>query len=145
MKGGAGADHIICGPGVDTLVYSSPSDSTGTQNGGSAGTGFDDISNMDFSADKFDLATTVTGISPKITSANISTVTFDTDMGNTLGAAQLAAGHAVLVTVTSGTLTGDVFLVVDGNGVAGYQPAGDYVFLLDHVQHVGSLSTANFI
>lgn len=145
IKGGTGADHLTGGGGSDTFVYSSLSESIGTQNGGSAGTGYDTLTAFDMLADKFDLPVTVTAIDATVNNATVSTVTFDTDMGNTLGAAQLGVQHAVLVNVTGGSLAGDTFLVVEGNGMAGYQSAGDFVFLLDHASHIASLSTGDFI
>ena len=60
-----------------------------------------------------------------------------------LASGQLGAGHAILVTVTGGTLAGDTLLIVDANGVAGYQAAGDYV--IDVTGIVGTLTVADFI
>lgn len=42
----------------------------------------------------------------------------------------LTAGHAVFFTPDSGSLAGQLFLVVDGNGTAGYQAGQDFVILL---------------
>jgi hypothetical protein len=59
-----------------------------------------------------------------------------------VGSGQLGAGHALIFTPASGTLAGDHFLIVDANGVAGYQAGQDFVFLLDHA--AGTLTTTNF-
>jgi hypothetical protein len=45
--------------------------------------------------------------------------------------------------VTGGTLSGHTFLLVDDNGVAGYQSSVDYV--IDVTGMSGSLTTADFI
>ena len=44
--------------------------------------------------------------------------------------AGLGAGRAALYAPDAGDLAGTVFLVVDANGVAGYQEGEDYVFAL---------------
>jgi hypothetical protein len=49
----------------------------------------------------------------------------------------------MLVNVTGGTLAGETLLVVDANGVAGYQAAADYV--IDVTGIVGALTVADFI
>ena len=42
----------------------------------------------------------------------------------------MGAGQAVLFAPTSGTLAGNVFLIADANGIAGYQADADFVFQL---------------
>ena len=69
-------------------------------------------------------------------------VSWGVDLANLLSG-QLAASHAILVNVTGGTLSGSTLLVVDANGVAGYQAADDYV--LDVTGMSGALTTADFI
>jgi hypothetical protein len=56
--------------------------------------------------------------------------------------AGLAARHVVLFTADAGTLAGATFLVVNANGVAGYQSGGDLVVRLDGV--TGSIGLGNF-
>jgi hypothetical protein len=56
----------------------------------------------------------------------------------------LHLGHAVLFTPDGGTLAGHTFLVVDVNGMAGYQAGEDYVFQLESASNLASLSTSNF-
>ena len=47
------------------------------------------------------------------------------------GAGQLAGHDAVLFNVSAGSLVGDTFLIVDANGIPGYQAGQDLVFQLD--------------
>jgi hypothetical protein len=82
--------------------------------------------------DKIDLPQTVSGIASTVESGALSTASFDADLSAAIGSGQMATGAAVLFTPTSGTLAGLTFLVVDGNGVAGYQAGQDYVFELMH-------------
>lgn len=79
-----------------------------------------------------------------IANAAISTATFDADLAAAVGTAQMAAGDAVVVHVTSGTLSGQVFLVVDHNGVAGYQADADWVLDLSTGTNPAHISTGIF-
>ena len=51
----------------------------------------------------------------------------------------------MIFTPTSGTLAGNTFLVIDANGVAGYQPGADFVIQLTNVVNLTNLSTWNFL
>ena len=59
-------------------------------------------------------------------------------------AGQLHAGDAVLFTPDSGNLAGHTFLVIDFNGVAGYQAGADLVIQLESATHLNNLSIGNF-
>lgn len=61
-----------------------------------------------------------------VTSGSLSEAKFDDDLSAALGG--LGAGQAVLFAPDAGDYAGGIFLVVDGNGVAGYQEGEDYVF-----------------
>ncbi len=138
MDGGAGADNMNGGPGADTFVYNAVTDSTST--------GFDTIHGFDpHHGDNFDLWFAVTGVDAAVNHGALSTATFDADLSAAVGANQLAAGHAVVFTASSGTLRHDTFLVVDANGVAGYQAGQDLVIHLDNPNHVEAISTATFV
>jgi hypothetical protein len=56
----------------------------------------------------------------------------------------LHAGDAVLFTASAGSLAGHTFLVVDANGIAGYQAESDAVVQLQNGVNLSSLSTSNF-
>jgi hypothetical protein len=137
ITGGGGADQITPGAGNDTLVYTAVGQSTHAT--------YDIITGFDFTADKFDLDVTVTGVDATVASGALSTTGFDTGLAAAVGAGQLAAGHAVLFTPTTGALAGDTFLIVDHNNVAGYQAGADYVFQLVGSAHLTSIGTADFI
>ena len=55
---------------------------------------------------------------------------FNSDLSHAADAAHLGKHHAVLFTPDSGDLSGTTFLVIDTNGVAGYQAGADLVIQL---------------
>jgi hypothetical protein len=137
IQGGGGADLITVGspqPSFhDILVYTAASDSTGAN--------YDTIDRFPAGADLFQLTFAVTAVDASVTTGTLSTASFDTDLANAIGSAQLGAHHAVIFTPDSGTLARDNFLVIDSNGVAGYQAGQDLVIKLDDVTNV---TTADF-
>jgi Ca2+-binding RTX toxin-like protein len=143
MQGNGGADHLIDagggGSGVHTTFdYGPASDSTGA--------GYDTVDNFNVSRDFFSLVggQTISAVDAQVTAGALSTASFDTDLAAAVGASQLGADHAVVFTPNSGTLSGTHFLVVDLNGVAGYQAGQDLVIDL-HAATSLALTTANFI
>ena len=120
LRGVGGADTLTGGGGSDTFVYLAAGDSTGAA--------YDTLADFNPAQDKIDLPGTVTGFDTAIQSGALSTGSFNADLGAAL--AGLGAGHAALFRPDSGDLAGTVFLVVDANGVAGYQEGEDYVFAL---------------
>lgn len=135
LFGGLGADILNGGAGADTFVYNGISQSTGPN--------FDTVVGFVSGTDSFDFTTTITGIAPTVNGGTLSAATFNADLAAAIGAGQLAAGQAVLFTVDAGTFAGSTFLIVDGDGVAGYQADGDYVIRLDNPP--ASLTVADFI
>ncbi len=115
-----------------TINFNAVSDSTGAN--------YDKISNVTFkdtqifdsntAGDTFHVSGVtggaVTGINGMASGA-LSTATFDTDLAAAVGSGQLGAHHAVEFQATSGDLNGQLFLVVDANGTAGYQAGADLV------------------
>ncbi len=136
FTGGGGADRIIATGTSERFIYTDVTDSTSTTH--------DIITGFVASTDRFDLETTVTGVDTAVTSGLLRAGTFDTNLAADIGSAQLAAGHAVLFTASSGNLAGHTYLIVDDNGVAGYQAGQDYVMELVGGTLTG-LSTADFI
>ncbi len=133
--GGLGADVLNAGAGADTFLYNGVSESTGAT--------FDRIVGFVSGQDRFDVTSTITSIGATVGAGNLSTASFNTDLAAVIGAGQLAVGQAVLFTATGGTFAGSTFLIVDGDGVAGYQANSDYVFLLSTPP--ASLTVADFI
>jgi Ca2+-binding RTX toxin-like protein len=135
LDGGAGSDVLSGGAGADTFVYTSVSDSTHAS--------YDKVKGFDpTSGDHFDLSVSVTGVDPALTHGALSRATFDSDLGHAM--AQLGAHHAGVFTASSGGLAGQTFLVVDANGIAGYQGGEDFVVKLAGAHHLGSLDTSDF-
>ena len=137
IKSGKGADKLTGGALSDTFVYSSAAQSTSTH--------YDTITGLNLSSDKFDIpgaAGTITGINTKVASGALSTSTFDANLKSAISSSRLGAHHAVLFTPNSGTLSGQTFLIVDLNGVAGYQSGQDLVVRL--IGQTGTLAVGGF-
>ena len=133
--GGGGADTLFGRSGADTFVYDAVSQSTGAN--------YDRITAFLSGTDRFDFNFTVTGVDATVGSGALSTASFDANLAAIIGAGQLAANHAVLLQADGGDLAGQTFLVVDANGIAGYQAGADYVLRLDSPP--ASLTVADFI
>jgi Ca2+-binding RTX toxin-like protein len=123
LYGLGGADRLTGGAGADRFAYTSASESTGSS--------YDTLADFHFGEDRIDLPVTVAGLSAAVHAGTLSTASFDTDLAHALGGTALAAGNAVFFTADHGDLAGQVFLVVDANGEAGYQAGQDYVFHLE--------------
>jgi Ca2+-binding RTX toxin-like protein len=134
LTGHGGADRLIGGNGKDTYTYKLLGDSTGTD--------YDKVVGFNAADDKFDFTFTVTDVDPALGAGSLSRATFDADLAAELGG--LGAGHAIVFTPSSGNLHGQTFLVVDGNGVGGYQANEDYVIALDTAVGLAFLDTGNF-
>jgi Ca2+-binding RTX toxin-like protein len=130
--GGGGADRLAGGSGADRFVYGSSAESTGAS--------YDTLVGFDFREDVLDLPVAVTGLGAAVTKGSLSAASFDADLAKALSG--LGAGQAALFTADKGDLAGKAFLVVDGNGQAGYQAGADFVFLLDKA--VGDLTGTAF-
>lgn len=136
FTGGLGADSLKGNAGADIFIYGNVDESVGSA--------YDTLVQVSFNADKLDLNVSVTGINTAVTTGTLSAGSFNTDLAGDLGAAKLGVGHAVLFTADAGGLSGHTFLVVDGNGMAGYQADLDYVFEVTGGV-LNGLSTATFI
>jgi hypothetical protein len=120
VRGGGGGDTLTGGGGHDVFTYGSAGESTGA--------GFDTLADFDPAQDRIDLPGTVTGFDTAVQAGSLSASSFDGDLGRALP--NLGAGHAVVFAPDAGDFAGKIFLVIDGNGVAGYQAGEDYVFAL---------------
>jgi hypothetical protein len=129
--GALGKDYLKGGGGADSYSYRSAADSTST--------GYDVIDGFVFGSDMIDLPGTHDSFET-LNSGALSTASFDSDLGAAMGPV-LGAGEAVLFTASSGDLSGHLFLVVDQNGVAGYQAGEDFVieFVNTTVPPAGSI------
>ena len=134
VVGGLGADTITAGDGADVFQYTSALDSTGDT--------VDTIIGFNPLQDTLDVANGVTGVDSTLTGGLLNNLDGLTGM---LGVSNLDAGHAVLVQPLLGTLAGSNLLVVDQNGIVGYQPGQDLVINLDNATNLTGLDAGSFI
>jgi Ca2+-binding RTX toxin-like protein len=120
LYGGRGADRLEGGAGADTFAYRGAVESTGPA--------FDAIVGFDVGGDRIDLLYEVSGVAAALTSGSLSGASFDGDLS--VLATTLAAGQALLITADTGDFASRNFLVIDGDGAAGYQAGFDYVIEL---------------
>ena len=135
FNGGGGSDQMKGGGGADTFVYSHVADSTGTTH--------DTIVNFDFAIDKIDLWVTIAGVLPTINGGDLTTGSFDNELKAAM--TSLSAHHAVLFNPSTGSYAGHTILVVDFNGIAGYQAGGDLVIDLHTPTNLADFSASTFI
>ncbi|MGH6870056.1 MAG: M10 family metallopeptidase C-terminal domain-containing protein [Rhizomicrobium sp.] len=122
ITGGGGADVLKGGMGADVFKYHSVSDSTSTSH--------DTIADFDPSSDTIDISAmgvSVSGLDATISTGKLIGGNFDATLAVSVKASTLHAHHAVLFTPDVGGFVGHTFLVVDVNGVAGYQAGQDLV------------------
>jgi Ca2+-binding RTX toxin-like protein len=118
MTGLGGADTLAGGRGADVFAYTSASESSGPA--------YDTLADFDPVHDRIDLPGSVSGFAATIAAGTLSSASFNTDLAALLGG--LGPSQAVWLSPNAGDLAGQIFLVVDGNGQAGYQAGQDYVF-----------------
>ena len=135
IRGGAAADTIAGGGGGDIFVYGSAAESTSTTR--------DTIFGLNLSgSDRFDLPVTITSVEFFTNGTAVNSGNFDANLA-TGTSGHILANKAVLYTPTAGDLANHTFLVVDFNGVAGYQAGADLV--VDVTGVGGGPSTDDFI
>ncbi len=127
LSGKGGADVLRGGDGADSFAFSAVTDSSGTV--------FDHIVDFNGAADKVALWFTVTGYDGAFATKKFATI--DT----TLGATHLGAHHAALVA----TNHGQEFLVIDANGIAGYQSGSDLIIRIDGGTNLDSIDSSTFV
>lgn len=137
LIGGRNGDVLVGGEGHDTFAYESAEDSTSR--------GYDTIIGFDAGSDLFDLPVTVAGMDPPVTSGRLSEANFNVDLAAAADASTLLAHHAAVFRPDTGAHAGETFLIVDANGVAGYQAREDFVFRLANPDNLGALSTEQFV
>lgn len=138
FESGAGSDTLTGGQQGDTFAYDDGITLSGVTR--------DTLRAFDFSNDLVKFAN-VTGIDGAVTSGAAFNASIDGDLAAIFGfgqAHELGANHAVLFTPDTGDLAGDMFLIVDGDGVAGYTAGPDLVIQLAAPLNVGGISTSNF-
>lgn len=136
LDGGLGADDMRGGRSADIFVYHDASESTGRH--------YDVIRIFDTLEDKINLPDKPVDVDAHVTVGDLSNPSFDTDLSSLLNAGVFGAGHAVLVTPNSGGLAAKTFLVVDANGMDGYQPGEDFVIRLANLRNVDDFGLDSF-
>lgn len=138
LFGGAGKDTMTSGGGTDRILYGSDVPESNAAN-------FDVVKGYDAATSKFDFTFTVTGVDAMIRQGDASRASLDADLANIIDATKLGASHAVLFIADAGDLSGATFLIVDANGMAGYQQGADFVIQLAGGLHLAHLSTTDFM
>jgi Ca2+-binding RTX toxin-like protein len=136
LTGGLGGDSLTGGSGADHFVYDAAAESTGPD--------YDTITDISLFSDMIYLPFAVTGVDAKITGGPLSLASFDADMAAAVNGAHLGIGHAVAFKANIGSLAGETFLVIDANGVAGYQAGADFVIHLQSGVNINGLDTGDF-
>ncbi|WP_082730349.1 MULTISPECIES: M10 family metallopeptidase C-terminal domain-containing protein [Sphingomonas] len=138
LTGGGAADYIFGGNGGDTLRGGNGADvffyDDAVQ---SSSTNYDRLLDFNFAADRIQISGQVHDTYATVATGALSTASFDANLATALNS-QLIGGRAVFFTPNSGTLAGQTFLVVDANGVNGYQAGADYVFQLPNAVSGGA-------
>lgn len=149
LNGTSGADRLTGGTQRDKIIVGADSDADTvilTQINDSTGENRDVLTGMDFNGeDRIDLPVVPVAFAGSISTGALSIATFNADLAAAVNGATLAAGRAVLFRPSSGDLAqpGMVYLVVDANGVSGYQANQDWVFQLEN--HTGTLDPGDFV
>jgi Ca2+-binding RTX toxin-like protein len=137
LIGGFGADALTGNNGPDIYAFRTPTESTGPI--------YDTIFGFDAHGESIELwFGGVSALDPKVNHGRLGTTNFNTQLAAAVGADELAAFHAVLFAPDDGSLAGELFLIVNADGVAGYQANADLVVHLESARHMGDFSAANF-
>ena len=138
ITGGGGADTLVAGSGSDTFVYTFASESTSTTH--------DTITGFDALSDHFKITGwAINAVNAEVTTGHLNAATFDSDLAAAITGAKLGAHDAVLFDPNRGDLHNHIYLIVDMNGVAGYQAGQDLVIDVTDAQHLSSLTAGNFV
>ena len=131
LTGGAGNDIIFGGLGHDTMTGGAGSDTfVFNAAGDSASTGFDTILDFDRASDTIQVNGQTYASFTDQSGGQLSQASFDTDLSQALGTT-LTGTNGVFFTASSGDYAGQTFLVVNTDGVDGYQQGSDLVIRTD--------------
>lgn len=145
LEGFGGSDTLTGGAGKDFYVYQHVSDSTGTKFDKIDGFDFNNQDHIELIVGTGELKNAVHATDQEVKTGKLSTGSeFNTDLKNALNSDVFHKGDAILFKPSSGTLKGDLFLVIDENGHAGYQANADIVIQLTHAANIGKFDIHDF-
>ncbi len=141
LFGGLGRDKISGGAGTDTFVFNSAAESNVTVgNGGTAVLNYDTLFGFTQGADVIQVNGQTYGTATAGQNGRLDDATFNDDLAAAFG--NIGGNAAVTFTATSGNHAGETFMVVNTDGVAGYQAGSDLVL---HLAPVGDLTPPSVI
>ena len=120
LFGGLGGDSLTGGAGGDTFYYE-----TAAQSSSAA---YDTLVQFDDAVDTIDLVGLTVSEFAGPLSGTLDAATLGTQLEAAAGT--LGTGQALVFSANAGTLNGQTFLLIDGNGTAGYQANGDFLIAL---------------
>jgi Ca2+-binding RTX toxin-like protein len=132
LQGGLGSDILQGGGGSDTFVFDAAN---------SAADGIDTILGFDARNDVLDLGDNITHVNSNLLGGLANSLSDITG----LASGSLGANDAMILKPLLGALGGDTFMVVDQNGVAGFQQGQDMIVQLVNATHLNDLSLDNFL
>lgn len=136
LQGDRGADLMTGGKGDDRFYFVDAGDSGGGV--------YDTIQDFNTNADRFMCSIVVEGVETAVDTSATQSASFEAGLTAALAGDNLNAYNAAAATVASGGTT-HVFLVVDLNGVAGYQSGSDLAVIVDGARDLNTLAIDNFI
>ena len=119
LIGGAGLDVLMGGDGADTFAYGAVSEASSLTH--------DVLVGFDYSVDRLDIGDASKANAGTVTTGSLDRASWDSDIGAAM-AGVLVADSAAFFIPSAGEFAGRTFLVVDANGVDGYQANADYLF-----------------
>ena len=130
LFGGLGQDVLSGGDGSDRFLFNSAADSNVTDAGGSSILNFDTLVGFNAAADTIEVNGRTYGDFSAVAGGQLSAGTFNGDLSAALGTS-LTGASSVFFTADAGDFQGRTFLVVNTDGVDGYQAGSDLVIAIE--------------